>query len=495
MAGTEDGTAAGGNGQARLPEAFLEKMKELLGQEYGAFLETYSQERKKGLRLNPLKVTGPSEVQMLVKQFGLWKIPWAEEGYYYDEKARPGKHAWHEAGVFYIQEPSAMAVAEFLEAEPGEKVLDLCAAPGGKTTQIAGKLLGQGLLVSNEIHPARAKILSRNVERMGIANAVVTNEEAGTLADRFPAFFDKIVVDAPCSGEGMFRKDEEARTQWSREHVLMCARRQGGILDLAGTMVRPGGRIVYSTCTFSPEENEGVVNAFLERNPEFYVEQTAAGEAFDAGVPLWVEAGRKELAFTCRIWPHHAQGEGHFAAVLRKAGEERDNRPQKYKKPSYVKDAQIKSLWREFCLDTLSKEGEELFGRKAEERMVCFGDQLYLVPGMMPDFAGLRILRAGLHLGTIKKNRFEPSHGLALYLKKEQVKRWQAWGAESRETAAYMGGETLEAGAEGGNGWTLVLAGGYSIGWAKKVGGILKNHYPKGLRSHDHYRLQGTCER
>ena len=469
------------DGKAGLPEAFLIKMKALLGDEYTAFLESYGAERMQGMRLNPLKVRDGEERQKIIERFGLRKIPWTRDGYFYSKEFKPGKHCWHDAGVYYIQEPSAMAAAELADAKPGDKVLDLCAAPGGKTTQIAGQLLGQGLLISNEIHPARARILSQNVERMGITNGVVANEDAKTLAERFPCFFDRIVVDAPCSGEGMFRKDENARTQWSLENVAMCAERQAEILDYAGIMLRPGGRLVYSTCTFSPEENEGSIAGFLTRNPEFSVEKPAVWDNFDEGRPQWVRSGPEELAYTVRIWPHHTEGEGHYLAVLRKNGQAADNKVRKAKKPPYVKDKGIKEIWREFCADTLTEKGIRLFGGEAEERLVLFGEQLYLIPDGMPDYARLRILRAGLHLGTVKKKRFEPSHSLSLCLKKEQVKRWQAWEAEGNKIRAYVQGETLEASGSG-SGWVLMAADDFSIGWAKQAGGILKNHYPKGLR-------------
>lgn len=268
-----------------LPEAFQEKMKALLGGEYGDFIKSYEKERVQGLRFNQLKVNIDEIPDEMQSEFQLKKIPWVKEGYYYHSQSRPGKHAWHEAGVYYIQEPSAMAVVELLDPKPGDVVLDLCGAPGGKTTHIASRMKGEGLLVSNEIHPARVKILSQNVERMGIANAVVTNADSRKLTDYFPEFFDKIVVDAPCSGEGMFRKDEGARAEWSPASVRLCAERQAEILDNAAAMLKGGGRLVYSTCTFSPEENEGSIQAFLERHPEFFVEQVPVYEGFGHGRP------------------------------------------------------------------------------------------------------------------------------------------------------------------------------------------------------------------
>lgn len=474
-------------GRPELPEEFLVRMRRLLGEEYEEFLKSYDRENAQGLRLNPLKVTRREEIGKLTEEFGLKKVPWAREGYYFDADVRPGKHPYHDAGVFYIQEPSAMAAVELLEPVPGEKILDLCAAPGGKTTHIAGRLSGRGLLVSNEIHPARAKILSQNVERLGVANAVVTNEEAGSLARRFPCFFDRILVDAPCSGEGMFRKDQEARDQWSQENVSMCAGRQGEILDQAAKMLRPGGRLVYSTCTFAPEENEGSVSGFLRRHPDFSVEKREGLPGLDRGRPEWIEDGQKELAYTFRVWPHKSEGEGHYLAVLRKAGEGHTQdgaslSRRKPKLPSYVKDKQVLRLWRAFAEDTLTGEGLEAFDRDAESRLVLFGEQLYLIPGEMPDYQGLRVLRAGLQLGTVKKNRFEPSHSLALYLKKGQVKRWESREALGAEMKAYLRGETLKTDKGREDGWVLMLAGEYSVGWAKEVGEILKNHYPKGLR-------------
>lgn len=462
-----------------LPEAFQEKMKKLLGEEYEAFVQSYENERVQGLRFNTLKADIKEALEQIPEEFGLDKILWAEEGYYYSGKSRPGKHPYHEAGVYYIQEPSAMAVVELLDPKPGDKVLDLCAAPGGKTTHIAERLQNQGLLVSNEIHPARAKILSQNVERMGIGNAVVTNEDSGKLTRYFPEFFDGIVVDAPCSGEGMFRKEEGATEQWSPDHVVLCTMRQAEILDNAAQMLKKGGRLVYSTCTFSPEENEGSIQAFLERHPEFTIEQIPEKdmkkyESFDHGHPEWVKDGRRELKATFRIWPHHTEGEGHYMAVLRKEGELRKEEEVPSKKCKYQQDALC------FYQNTL-KDCEKTLPEWMENQ-VLFGEQIYAVPRQMVDYQGLKVLRPGLHLGTVKKNRFEPSHALALYLKPSQVQQHYDCTASGDEILRYLKGETLQTDMPGKNGWVLITVDGYSIGWAKLVGTTLKNHYPKGLR-------------
>ena len=311
-----------------LPQEFLERMENMLGEEYPAFLKSYDIARYQALRLNPQKGDDVSFLNRGV--FSLERVPWAEHGYYYTAKDTPGKHPYHEAGVYYIQEPSAMAPAAYLtrqmEDGAGERILDLCAAPGGKSTQIAAAMAGRGILISNEIHPARAKILSENIERMGIANAVVTNETPQRLAEHFSEYFTRIMVDAPCSGEGMFRKNEAACEEWSTENVKICAERQDGILDCAASMLAPGGRIVYSTCTFAPAENEGSMTRFLLRHPEFHIVEVKKAEGMSAGVPEWAyfeeEKGQVllEIAQTIRLWPQHLNGEGHYLAVLKKEG-------------------------------------------------------------------------------------------------------------------------------------------------------------------------------
>ena len=293
-----------------LPPAFLDRVRQQLGPEYEAFLASYHRPRALGLRLNPLKTDRPP-----ILPFTLSPLPWAAYGFWYPSEERPGLHPWHEAGLYYLQEPSAMAPAELLGVEPGLRVLDLCAAPGGKSTQLAAKMRGQGLLVCNEYHPKRAKILSQNVERMAISNALVLQETPERLAKRFPGWFHRVLVDAPCSGEGMFRKEAAALEDWSPELVEMCARRQAGILDAAAELLAPGGRLVYSTCTFAPQEDEGAVAAFLARHPEFEI------EVLD--VP-WFSPGDGAagpgLEHTFRLWPHKLRGEGHYAAGFRPAG-------------------------------------------------------------------------------------------------------------------------------------------------------------------------------
>jgi NOL1/NOP2/sun family putative RNA methylase len=448
-----------------LPQEFQKKMQKLLGEEYGQFLESYQREPLQALRVNTLKM--PVEEFQSISPFSLRPVPWASEGFYYEKVDRPGKHPYHEAGLYYIQEPSAMAVGALALPKPGERVLDLCAAPGGKTTHLASAMKGQGLLISNEIHSARAKILSTNVERMGIPNAIVTNETPESLAGRFPGFFDRIVVDAPCSGEGMFQKEEQAILQWSPENVSMCAGRQQAILEEAAKMLRPGGSLVYSTCTFAPEENEGTVSTFLKKHSEFSICQVPVFQGFSPGRPEWVDA-LPETAGTFRLWPHHLEGQGHFAAVLKKEGEAFS---QEYSRKLPQVDRATFQLYETFTSENLTKRPEGI--------PVLFGEQLYFLPCAI-SLKGLKVLRAGLHMGTVKKNRFEPSHALALSLKKQDVLRSFCLDSKSLETAAYLRGESLQA--EGEKGWRLVLVDGFSLGWGKQTGGTLKNHYPKGLR-------------
>lgn len=453
-----------------LPEAFINRMQKMLKEEYPDFLQSYNETGNQALRLNPLK--GDSGRFLDVAPFHLTPVPFAENGYYYEEEDRPGKHPFHEAGVYYIQEASAMAPVSLLDVKPGEKVLDLCAAPGGKSAQIGAAMNGEGILVCNEIHPARAGILSENIERMGITNAVVVNHSPDFLAERFPAYFDRILVDAPCSGEGMFRKNEESRGEWSPENVAMCAKRQDEILDCAAQMLSAGGRLVYSTCTFAPEENEGSVSRFLKRHPEFSVIPVKIGGGIERGRPEWVEDAADGAGYSLRLWPHKLKGEGHFAAALQKEGTlSSGERAGRHGFLQGIPEKEYKEFT-EFQKGLLRKERNGVPLR--------FGDQLYLAPEKTPSLDGLRVLRPGLHLGTLRKNRFEPAHALALSLKPEEVSRTEAVTLEGGLARKYLRGETFETKVE--NGFCLIAVEGYSLGWGKAVNGVMKNHYPKGLR-------------
>lgn len=493
-----------------LPEDFLNRMKEMLKDEYPAFYESYEKERYQALRVNPLKAD--SKAFGASAPFSLTPVPWAQDGFYYTPEDAPGRHPYHEAGVYYIQEPSAMAPAQYLmlplasekadvvlnadeacgSADTGqpeavgsrERILDLCAAPGGKSTQLAAAMQGRGILVCNEIHPARAKILSENIERMGICNAMVTNETPQRLAEHFTEYFTRILVDAPCSGEGMFRKNEEARQQWNPQNVKLCADRQDEILDCAASMLAQGGRLVYSTCTFAPEENEGSISRFLDRHPEFYIEEVTPAEGMSPGVPEW--GMRKELSSTIRLWPHRLHGEGHYLALLRRKGELLND-------SGYAAGGQEEGIsardmntpgkgcaeYLEFAREAFTEAGRERFAYPSAA-YVRFGEQLYLIPKGMPSVKGLKVLRPGLHLGTAKKGRFEPSHALALAAKEDEVLHTVRLDSDGSTIRDYLNGGTFPA--EGQKGWYLVTADDYSTGWGKLAGGIMKNHYPKGLR-------------
>lgn len=458
-----------------LPIEFEKKMKAFLGDEWDDFLYSYDNNRFQALRFNTLKVQSPEERMRILKTLKISsdkKVSWANEAYYFDENVRPGKHPYHEMGLYYIQEPSAMSAAALLAPKPGMRVLDLCAAPGGKSTQLATYLGDSGLLVSNEINTQRSRILSQNIERMGIKNAIVTNEDSFVLASHFPGFFNAIQVDAPCSGEGMFRKLLEAIEQWSMENVAICAERQKEILDNAAVMLKPGGTIVYSTCTFSKEENEDVIEYFLERHPDFTLEEME------------------------RFWPHKVDGEGHFVAKLvrrgcvdtdlkadRKTKKNKNSKNRKNEtKPALTKENM--KLLSEFLDETIS---EDVAAWIKNSRLVMFGEQLYRLPDMEVDIKGLKVQRAGLHIGEFKKQRFEPSHSLALALKLNDAKNLVKLTCDNPQTIGFFNGQSVmlsdEQAAECKKGWALVCVDGYPAGWGKVNGAQVKNHYPKGLRN------------
>ena len=432
-----------------LPIDFINRMEQDLGPDFHAFLRSYQENKISALRFNPIKADEKAKDTMSPMLTGA--VEWSSNGYYYDEESRPGLHPYHAAGVYYIQDASAQLPVEMLKPEPGDFCLDLCAAPGGKSTQIAGYLMGQGILVSNEPMKNRARILSENVERLGIRNCIVTSEYPDKLAEAFPEYFDKIIVDAPCSGEGMFRKYHDACSEWSLESVEMCAARQAEILDRAYEMLIPGGRICYSTCTFARLEDEEAVSAFLSRHPDMTLMEER------------------------RLWPHQVKGEGHYAALLEKADVEnrgeacRENR-------SFYQTKKINDKILNDYLIFIKGTMNDMWG----DNLLLLGDLLYQLPDNCPNFEGLHVLRGGLFLGTLKKNRFEPGHAMALAVNSSEVKNSFNLAADGQEIQNYLKGQSIIAAVP--DGWTLITVDGYSIGWGKAVKGQIKNHYPKGLR-------------
>ncbi|HOM01990.1 MAG TPA: RsmB/NOP family class I SAM-dependent RNA methyltransferase [Acetivibrio sp.] len=453
----------------KLPEEFLRKMEGLFdAEEYEKFLKSYDMPRFYGLRVNTLKV-GVEEFKKL-SPFEIEPIPWTKDGFYYREGDNPGKHPYYNAGLYYIQEPSAMLPGAIMNTEPGDYVLDLCAAPGGKTVQMAAGMKGKGLLVANDINSDRVKALVKNIELCGITNAIVTNESPDKLARKFCGFFDRILVDAPCSGEGMFRKDEDAAKSWGKFKCDKCCSMQREILDNVDEMLKPGGYLVYSTCTFSPEENEGMISEFLDKHKNYDVVEIPKAYGIDNGRPEWWD-NNKELLKTVRLWPHKVKGEGHFVALLRKKGERTANE----KGYAKSKDSNMIKLMEPFY-----KFAHENLNINIDGFFVVKGNNLYCLPEEPPDLSGIKVAKFGWYLGEIIKGRFEPSHSFALSLKKEDIRKTISFGADSIEVSKYLKGETLML--EGDPGYTGVLVDGYTLGWAKQTKDMLKNLYPKGWR-------------
>ncbi len=500
-----------------LPEDYKKNMTDLLGDDAVAqYFEAMDEESVSSFRLNPLK-KHKNDLVYITKEFptAIEAVSWEKMGRYYTEPDRPGKHPLHAAGAYYIQEASAMAPAALLMAESlrgEEKILDLCAAPGGKTTQIASYMKGRGLLVANEIIPSRAKILSENVERCCIKNCVVTNCTPQEMSERFTSFFDRIMVDAPCSGEGMFRKNPEAVKEWSMENVKICADRQDEILDCAANMLSPGGIMVYSTCTFNRLEDEGSVERFLVRHPEFRIDNVVNISLKSVDDPSKgndddERFDRVDIMSNNRILPHTEKGEGQFFVRLIKEGNHIQEQTEKKTVEEYenslhkiLNKEQIK-LFEDWCDSTCSSlhnfievitdefygdSGNSVYRGDCGNSVPCFfevrvfGSNLYLVPGQLPDMSQLKVLRWGLHLGSFEKKRFEPSHALALALGADDVTDCVQLSMD--EAVQYLKGMSVTIPQGSATGWTLVCYEGFSLGWGKAVGGMLKNHYPKGLR-------------
>ena len=472
---------------ADLPQSFLDSMKEILGEDYEAFLAGFDGQRQYGLRVNTLKMN--LEEFERIAPFHLKKVPWISNGYFYEAEDVPAKHPFYSAGLYYLQEPSAMTPASRLKVQPGERVLDLCAAPGGKATELGAALQGEGLLVANDINTARARALLRNLELFGISNSFVTNEPPYVLAERFPEFFHKIMVDAPCSGEGMFRKNPAVVDSWQEKGPEYFSKLQREIIVQAADMLLPGGMMFYSTCTFSPLENEKTITHLLKERPDMEVIPMEDYEGFAEGLTSYRGEVFDESCKLCRrIWPHKMSGEGHFMALLHKKNGVQQQVQQIVSQSS---------IWWEKCKG-LNKEqkaaAEDFFSHVNiaydEKRIDVRGDNLYYLPAPKYDGRGLHFLRNGLFMGEFKKKRFEPSQPFALALHAQDFDQVLDFPADDERLSRYLRGETLDvsdliAGEKKRKGWQLVMAAGHPLGFGKLVNNNLKNKYPAGWRKNN----------
>ncbi len=552
-----------------LPQEFLTRMEAMLGDEFPLFVHSYEEPRQYALRVNTLKIS-PEEF-LEIAPFHLSPVPWTDNGFYYEKEDCPSRHPFYYAGLYYLQEPSAMAPAQFLPVCPGERVLDLCAAPGGKATALAAKLQGKGLLVANDISASRAKALLKNLELFGVVNAFVTNTAPAHLAGQFKESFDKILVDAPCSGEGMFRKDVSNAKLWSLNKVRDCAKVQKEIIRQAAAMLRPGGMMLYSTCTFAPEENEQVIAWLLDCCPQMELIPIPKTQGFCSGRPdladpdwdknwnrNWNKNGKTEveegtavlpaegqstreaknrqtLSYCMRAFPHRAAGEGHFLALLRKQEgkpaadtmhacgrpvplrdgsaaikRRRKNEPEKPGGRDHSSDREsITAFFKDILTEeAMHRVGKEKSGRAAgsSSGLEIYNGEVYFVSESPNVAGGIRFLRNGLYLGEIRKNRFEPSQALAMALKSSDCSAVLNLSSGDDRVRRYLCGETIDVRDLAGedlpgsadssadmpqkrkekscrrNGWQLVCADHYPLGWGKLTDGVLKNKYHAGWR-------------
>ncbi len=465
-------------------------MRQLLpAAEFDAFVAAFDRPSRVGLRVNTLKISVPDFIS--IAPFSLAPVGgWEPTSFIVTSDDRPGRHPYHDAGLYYLQEPSAMVAAALLAPAPGEMILDLAAAPGGKATHLAGLmaastpgkrqsalrrgLAAEGLLVANDVHAGRSRLLAENLARWGALNVLVTQDEPERVAAAFGPVFDRVLIDAPCSGEGMFRRNESI--EWSQAIVAACARRQRGILSVAPELVRPGGRLLYSTCTFAPEENEQVIAGFLNRERDWEMMEPDRFAGFERGRPEWSDAPldvADQLSHAVRLWPHRFPGEGHFLALMERkdGGEEQETRGVFSYHPLTGDESR---LWREFSNDVLTVD-------VPVERIFAHNGRLYLRPQTTLPTGNLHIIRYGLLLGEIKPGRFQPAHDLALALTVDDAASVVNWTADDPRLAAYLAGQEPSVSSLP-DGWTLVTVDGFGLGWGKVVGGRLKNHYPHRLR-------------
>lgn len=468
-----------------IPQEFLNRIQVQLGDEFNEFRSSLYQPPSNGIRINTLKISPQEFSQIYPNKFT--NIPWCSSGFTVEpllDKSGyipPGKHIYHIAGLYYMQEPSAMAASEILSPQPGEKVLDLAAAPGGKTTHLAALMKNTGILVANEIHPRRVWDLAENLERCGVTNAVVTNDSPQHLSEHFGEYFDRIMLDAPCSGEGMFRKSETARKEWKPESPHNCSIRQYSILEYTARMVKPGGCIAYTTCTFSTEENEGVIARFLENHSEFDLKIIDQKPGLFPSKPEWINLPQEnKIRRTIHIWPHQSQGEGHFIALLLKnASTEKKSQNIKYYENTFrntdksPNTTRSKVMLHDFTEKNLNISFEDM-------RVYLSGTYVYYLPDNYPNLQGLNVIHPGWWLGTIHKNRFSPSHALAMGIDNHQAKNILTLQLGEKAISSYLGGESFYH--NGDNAWVLITVVGFPIGWGKRVQNVIKNYYPHGLR-------------
>lgn len=483
-----------------LPDAFEQNMRSLLGEEYEEYLNCFEEPRHFGLRVNTSKIS--VEEFQKIAPWPLEPVAWISNGFYYDgASVAPARHPYYYAGLYYLQEPSAMTPANRLPIEEGERVLDLCAAPGGKATELGARLARKGLLVANDISNSRAKGLLKNLELFGIGNVLVTSEEPGKLITYFPEYFDKILIDAPCSGEGMFRKERKMIKAWEEHGPHFFSKLQRNIITQAAQMLRPGGMILYSTCTFDPLENEQTIEYLLKNFPEFEICEMKGYEGFSKGRPQFSQSGNPDLEKTVRIFPHKMHGEGHFLALLKKGPSPRgEGKPlfEQYGVPistpmaNGAADGKQRAVFAAKGLAVNKKMPDELNAFLGEmswqpdqQRIKIYDGRVYYMPENLPDLGGVRFLRSGLLLGELKKNRFEPSQALAMYLKKEEFAYTLDFPLADERVIRYLKGETLDVGdlvSAKEKGWRLVCVDGYPLGFGKLAGQVLKNKYLPGWR-------------
>lgn len=455
----------------KLPSKYTDNMKELLGDEYEDYLKSFDDNRLFGLRVNTLKIS--VEDFLKISPFKLKPIPWIENGFYYNEEDKPSKHPYYYAGLYYIQEPSAMTPANVLPVEEGDVILDMCAAPGGKSTELGAKLNRSGLLITNDISNSRAKALLKNVEVFGIPDVCLLNEDPVQITDKFSGFFDKVLIDAPCSGEGMFRKDNKLIKAWEQNGPEFYSKIQRNIIVAGADMLKPGGKMVYSTCTFSKLEDEETIKYLLDSRPCMHVLPIKDYEGFSHGICSDEENERYGLRDAVRIFPHKMEGEGHFVVLLEKD----DDGSYEYHAPRKKATDKLPAELTDFLLMlTYPVDVNDIYVRDS---------YVYLVSPLMTETKGLRVLRSGLLLGELKKNRFEPSQALAMALKMEEYPHTISLPVSDERVVRYLKGETIdlmEYADSVKKGWVLFGVDGYSLGWGKFDGYSLKNKYLAGWR-------------